>query len=101
MKLKVAALACVWLWAIPARAHDAPTGWSYPWQCCSGQDCREVPDDWIQEKQEGYRIVITDEVIPMSDPRIKQSPDGHFHWCSVAGALVGKTICLFVPPRSF
>ncbi|MES0218022.1 hypothetical protein NKL07_21995 [Mesorhizobium sp. C280B] len=84
-----------------ASSHDAPTGWSYPFSCCSGYDCREVPDDWITESSDGYHIVITGEVIPMTDPKVKQSPDGRFHWCSVAGANDGKTICLFAPPRSF
>ncbi|TIR34682.1 MAG: hypothetical protein E5X35_07450 [Mesorhizobium sp.] len=88
-----------------AMAHDAtpaaatPQGWTYPFSCCSGYDCREVPDDWIVEGRDGYRVVISDELIPMSDTRIKQSPDGRFHWCSVAGANDGKTICLFAPPR--
>lgn len=89
-----------------ARAHDAtptaakPQGWTYPFSCCSGYDCREVPDDWVKEQSDGfYRIVITGELIPMSDTKIKDSPDGRFHWCSVAGATDGKTICLFVPPR--
>ncbi|TIP13220.1 hypothetical protein [Mesorhizobium sp.] len=88
-----------------ARAHDAtptaakPQGWSYPFSCCSGYDCREVPHDWITESPDGYHIVITGEVIPMSDTKIKRSPDGRFHWCSVAGANDGKTICLFAPPR--
>ncbi|WP_287377311.1 hypothetical protein [Mesorhizobium sp.] len=88
-----------------AEAHDAtptaaaPQGWTYPFSCCSGYDCREVPDDWIVEGSDGYRIVISNELIPMSDTRIKQSPDGRFHWCSVAGANDGKTVCLFAPPR--
>ncbi|TIS37915.1 MAG: hypothetical protein E5W95_18165 [Mesorhizobium sp.] len=82
-----------------ARAHDAPTGWAYPFSCCSGYDCREVPDDWIVEGQDGYRIVITGETIPMTNPKIKQSPDGRFHWCSVAGLDDSRTICLFVPAR--
>lgn len=82
-------------------AHEAPSGWSYPFACCSNQDCREVPDDWIAEGRNGYRIVITGEVIPMSSPKVRHSPDGRFHWCSVAGAADSKTICLFVPARSF
>lgn len=40
--------------------------------------------------------------IPMSDKRIKDSPDGRFHRCAhQAGLDAGKTICLFVPPRGF
>ncbi len=98
----------VWLiQASAVRAHDAvptaakPEGWSYPFACCSGYDCRAVPADWVEERPEGFRIVPTGEVVPMTDVRVKNSPDGAFHWCSVAGADDGRTICLFVPPRSF
>ncbi|MER9217896.1 hypothetical protein NKI48_03025 [Mesorhizobium sp. M0644] len=91
----------------PAAPHEAtptaamPQGWTYPFSCCSGYDCREVKDTDIVEGARGYEIRATGELIPMSDKKIKQSPDGRFHWCSVAGANDGKTICLFVPPRSF
>lgn len=84
-----------------ARSHDAPTGWSYPLQCCSLQDCRPVPSDWIDESGGDFRIVPTDEHIAMSDPRIKQSKDENWHWCSVAGSDDSRTICLFVPDRGY
>lgn len=89
----------------PASAHDAkptaalPQGWSYPFACCANYDCRDVPADWISGKRDGYHIVITGEVLPYRDKRIKESPDGRVHWCShQAGIDAGKTICLFVPP---
>ncbi|TGQ31891.1 MULTISPECIES: hypothetical protein [unclassified Mesorhizobium] len=91
----------------PAFAHDAtptaamPQGWSYPFSCCSGYDCREVSQTSISERPEGYVIKGTGEVVAYSDKRIKNSPDGEYHWCSVAGANDGKTICLFVPPPSY
>ena len=85
----------------PAAAHDAPTGWTYPLACCSGFDCREVADADVLERPEGYVIRATSEVIPMSSHKIRDSPDGRFHWCSVAGRDDGATICLFVPPRAF
>lgn len=90
-----------------AAAHDAkptaakPNGWSYPFSCCSGYDCREVPQTSISERPEGYVIKGTGEVVAYSDGRLKDSPDGEYHWCSVAGANDGRTICLFVPPRSY
>lgn len=102
MALGVLAITVAEAWphdAMPTAAM--PKGWSYPFSCCSGMDCREVPDKAIVEGARGYEIRATSELIPMSDPRIKESPDGHFHWCSVAGADDGRTICLFVPPRSF
>lgn len=93
--------------AYAAWGHDAiptaakPNGWSYPFSCCSGYDCREVPADWIKAGQDGYTIVITGEQISYSDTRLKDSPDGEYHWCSVAGANDSRTICLFRPPMGF
>lgn len=93
--------------SLPAAAHDAkptaakPRGWSYPFACCSGYDCREVSSKQISERPEGYVIRGTGEVVAYSDGRLKDSPDGEYHWCSVAGADDSRTICLFVPPRSY
>ena len=101
-----ALLSCLAL-APRALAHDAkptsamPQGWSYPYSCCSGIDCREVSAKAISERPEGYVIKGTGEVVAYSDTRIKDSPDGEYHWCSVAGANDSRTICLFVPPNSF
>jgi hypothetical protein len=90
-----------------AAAHDAlataarPLGWSYPYSCCSGYDCRAVSSSRISERPEGYVIKGTGEVVAYSDARLKNSPDGEFHWCSKQGRDDGETICLFVPPRSY
>jgi hypothetical protein len=86
---------------MPASAHDALRGWSYPYACCSGYDCREVASKAIKERPEGYVIKGTGEVVAYNDKRLRISPDGGYHWCSVAGANDSRTICLFVPPRSF
>lgn len=83
-------------------AHDAPTGWSYPFSCCSNHDCRAVSEGQVRETKNGYVIASTGELIPYSgDTRLKESPDGMTHWCSVAGANDSRTICLFVPPKSY
>lgn len=95
------------LLAVPASAHDAkptagqPNGWKYPFSCCSGSDCREVSPKAIGERSEGYVIKGTGEVVAYGDSRLKDSPDGEFRWCSVAGANDSRTICLFVPPRGY
>lgn len=96
-----AAVAVLGACAAPALAHDAGSGWAYPLSCCSGYDCREVADADIIEGPDGYVVRVTGEVIPMTSRKVRPSPDGVFHWCSVAGRNDGKTICLFVPPRSF
>ena len=88
-----------------AAAHQAPTGWSYPWACCSNMDCRQIDAAEISEPSgadSGYVIRSTGERIASNDRRIRQSPDGAFHWCAhQAGVDAGRTICLFVPPREF
>ena len=87
--------------ALPASGHDAPSGWSYPYACCSMNDCRPVATKAISERPEGFVINVTGEVVPYRDTRVRPSPDGEFHWCSVAGGEGGRTICLFVPPRAY
>jgi hypothetical protein len=87
--------------ATPVDAHDAPSGWSYPFSCCSNFDCRQVESKAISERPEGYVIKNTGEVVSYADHRVKNSPDGEYHWCSVAGQQNSRTICLFVPPKGF
>jgi len=84
-----------------ANAHQAPAGWAYPLNCCSNQDCREVKQSAISERPNGYVIGQTGEVIGYADHRLKDSPDGQYHWCTIGGSEQGATICLFVPPHSF
>jgi hypothetical protein len=85
-----------------ANAHEAPTGWKYPWQCCANNDCQQVSDKAIEEQKDGYVILSTGEVVAYGDKRIKDSPDGEYHWCAhPSGPDVGHTICLFVPPKGF
>ena len=92
----------------PVNAHDAiptaamPNGWSYPTSCCGGYDCKEVPDKAIGETNLGYRYNRTGEIMAyQGDARLRDSPDGEFHLCTVGGFVDGKMLCLFVPPRGF
>lgn len=85
-----------------AGAHDAKSGWTYPLACCSDYDCREVADADVLERPGGYVIRMTGEVIPMTSRKIRHSPDGKVHWCCDPKRPKDcKTICLFMPPRSF
>jgi hypothetical protein len=74
-----------------AEAHEAPTGWN----------CRQVPDTAIEETPQGYVIRATGELIPYTDPRVRDSKDEFYHWCSVGGTETGRTICLYRAPRGF
>lgn len=82
-----------------ALAHDAPSGWSYDAACCFDRDCRPISSSAVKEGPDGYLITIDNETVPYTDTRIKDSPDGLFHWCTVDGRDDGRTICLYVPPR--
>jgi hypothetical protein len=68
-------------------------------------DCRMVGSAEIREPttiHPSYEIRSTGELIAQGDKRIKDSPDGDFHWCAhQAGLDAGHTICLFVPPKGF
>ncbi|TIV73714.1 MAG: hypothetical protein E5V93_17770 [Mesorhizobium sp.] len=85
-----------------AIAHDAPAGWKYPWAYCSSIDCKEVQSSVVLEKPEGYVIQSTGKVVGYQDKRVKDSPDGEYHWCAhQAGIDAGHTICLFGPSKGF
>lgn len=87
-----------------SEAHDAPAGWTYPWACCSGLDCQRVDEVRVHETPDGYVVDGSADTaaIPYLDKRVKDSPDGDFHWCAhQQGADVNKTICLFRPPKGF
>lgn len=103
---------CVALWlfatAFVVNAHEArtvagqPLGWKYSYACCSDKDCRPVAAGEIRETPEGYLLIKTGEVVGYQDKRVKESPDGTFHVCQVAGDFeAGRILCIYAPPRSF
>lgn len=100
-------LSLLLLMTVSVAAHDAiqtaamPQGWSYPYSCCSGYDCREVPASSVREWKGSYVVKNTGEVLMHNDPRLRNSPDGRYHWCSEGGSDFTKTICLWVPPPAY
>ena len=48
----------------PANAHQSAQGWSYPLECCAGQDCKEVPAEDVQSVAGGFRYRPTGEHVP-------------------------------------
>lgn len=95
-------LAACLLFTVPAFAHEAPTGWQYGWECCSNRDCWQENAGAIEELVNGYRVVLTGEVIAYGDKRIKMSKDEFFHRCTRAGDPADdRSLCLYVPNRGF
>lgn len=92
-----------------AKAHDAPSGWSYPQICCSGRDCAPVDEKYITEKADGYHVDLPagshpqlikqnySAVIPYD--AAKDSPDGMAHICLAYEGT--HRFCFFMPPKGY
>lgn len=101
MALGIFAISAGEAWPHEAIASAVlPKGWSYPFSCCASYDCRQTKAGEVTERPDGYHT--PGGIVGYQDKRIKDSPDGLFHICAhQAGVDAGKTICLFVPPRSY
>ena len=75
--------------SILALAHS----W-YPSECCSGQDCKPVPCEQIQELPNGS---LKYEDLEYTRDKIKPSQDKFCHVC--AGSSVDKYLKLNLHPR--
>lgn len=93
-----------------SRAHEAPLGWLYPANCCSGRDCAEAPSGSVREGPNGYEVtllpgqhpMVKDEphsfVVAYDARQIRDSPDGRFHVC-LSPQL--RLLCFFAGSRGF
>lgn len=95
------------LMAVPAAAHDAPSGWEYDRECCGGYDCA-ASHGGVREVQGGYAVSVAPGTHPMvpvgrspvvgfvphGDPRIRVSGDSDRHVCIVGG----RVFCIYIPP---
>lgn len=95
----------------PAWPHEAPAGWAYDRDCCSGIDCAPVPARAVTlaPGAAGWRLRLApgdhpfvppggvDVTVPFGDRRLRRSGDGGWHAClSAAG---GRLLCLYEPER--
>ena len=59
--------------AAPALSHQAPTGWDYPFYCCSGADCTPIAAETVREGHGGFIVTVapgmTTEVVSAFDRR--------------------------------
>lgn len=95
------------LWAMSiaasraARAHKAPSGWTYPIECCSGMDC--APVTHAIRSAEGILQVTTQHGTAIVSPQLqpRESKDGQMHACIVKN-WQGETYvrCIFLPPTT-
>lgn len=74
-----------------AAAHDAPSGWTYPLECCYPGECEQVSSDRVKITQAtdgsgpGYLLdgkwwfPVTPR--PSLSLNVRPSEDEHFHAC--------------------
>jgi len=86
-----------------ASAHDAPLGWKYDFQCCSGVDCRQITTRRVKVTPQGYEVANGDasEIIGYADRRIHESKDEYYHLCTLRGLEGTKILCLYVPNAGY
>lgn len=93
---------------VVALAHQAPSGWTYPSECCSGhQDCAPIDDRLVREEADGWHVSVPKGAHPTrpwfegrhifkrGSTALKRSGDGRFHLCI---GTEGQWRCLYVPP---
>lgn len=75
-----------------AQAHDAPSGWPYPRDCCGGTDCAPLRAGDLEYTAQGWRVKQTGEVIPLS--AVQPSGDRQNHRCRMEpGDPASETRC--------
>lgn len=72
----------------PALAHDAPSGWQYPTECCSDRDCKQISCVKLE-------AMIQSGQVPASI--IRKSGDTDCHLCQQPFASTNKYYCAFRP----
>lgn len=87
----LAFLAAALAFACESGAHD----W-YPIQCCSNQDCAQVPAASVKRTPQGWRLP-SGHVLAFDDARVKPLPPGKVgvHVCERNDAA-RTPICLFI-----
>ena len=83
-------IATLYLTLIPITALGH--SW-YPWECCSGIDCKPVPCDSLIETKEG----IAYENYVFKDKQIRPSQD---KFCHVCINNTNKPLCVFIQSNS-
>lgn len=93
----------------PASAHQAPSGWTYPRECCSDtQDCQTIRASDVSEDKDGYIVTLKPGehrhapdggTFYMLDNQVKPSGDDEYHVCIHEYTNGPGAICLYIPPQ--
>lgn len=81
-----------------AKPHEAPSGWSYPIECCHQLDC--APASITKIEGNDYLVSTRHGQVrgPIDFSKVRPSPDAEPHAC-ISKDRDGKdrVICLFLP----
>ncbi len=75
-----------------AKAHEAPSGWHYDWDCCGSADC--MPIEMAQQVDGRYYYTTklgTKAIVPQT--KIRESKDSLTHVCIHQDILW----CIYIP----
>ena len=81
-----------------ASAHEAPSGFLYPQDCCSNTDCHPVSCEALREVDGGVAFLS----FKFTGPMIRRSEDGFCHICvGHYGPSPEQHVphCVFLTPR--
>lgn len=89
------------------RAHQAQSGWDYPFECCSGADCAQLDPRAVKANPSGFIVLVAPGqhpvwpmerrkslVLEIPYRKARLSPDGKWHLC-INDA--GDMLCFFAP----
>lgn len=96
----IRALALLLALSAAAAAHDAPSGWAYPYNCCADHDCRPIACGDIVREGDGS-FTYTAKHVRFSE--IKDSGDHQCHACWLHDGTAAQRsygTCLFAPRMS-
>ena len=109
MKARSMFLALAIAVVLPAQAHNAPSGWTYPAWCCGQGDCAQLPPNAVRATAAGWVITLAPGsnpaipagtapytlTVPYNHPELRESPDGRFHLCLYPTPQHAR--CFFAP----
>jgi hypothetical protein len=82
-----------------AHGHEAPSGWSYPGDCCGGQECRPIACSTVRDHPDGSVSWLG---LVFTPKQIRMSGDAMCHVCigydSAAGSKRRYPHCIFLSP---
>jgi|SRR5215469_2404652 len=83
---------------VGAWAHEAPSGWSYPSDCCGGSECHKTPCAMIIDHPDGS---VSWTGILFNREMVKVSRDASCHVCVTHDSAAGASRiphCIFLSP---